>query len=64
MADHFYGVAIGAGLDPAAVQTGTSTTSAVIELRLADGAGLTRIEVVKALTTLANHFKESVSVTA
>jgi hypothetical protein len=43
MADHFYGVNVGHGLEPggvagaAGVLTGTSTTSAKVELRVEDG---------------------------
>jgi hypothetical protein len=37
MTAHYYGVAIGAGVDPNNVATGTSTTSKSIELVVTDG---------------------------
>lgn len=50
MADHFIGVNIGAGFDPAGVSTGTSTTSKKVELRINDGvSGNNKMEVLKAL---------------
>ena len=56
MADHFYGANLGHGADPggsgaaAGVLTGTSTTSAKIELRIEDGvSGITNNKVAVAL---------------
>lgn len=64
MADHFYSVNKGHGLDPSSVTVGTSTSGQSIELRLHDGDGLTRMDVLKAIEALKAHFGESVSVTA
>jgi hypothetical protein len=53
MADHFYGVNIGAGADPAGVSTGTSTTSKKVELRIEDGvSGNSKVEVLKAIDAI------------
>lgn len=50
MADHFIGVDIGGGFDPAGLSTGTSTTSKKIELRINDAvSGNSKMEVLKAL---------------
>ncbi len=65
MADHFYGISKGAGVDPkggvggVGVTADTATTSLAIELRLADGAGLTRYEVLNAIEQLKNYFNDS-----
>lgn len=54
MADHFYGVNIGAGFDPSGVSTGTSTTSKKVEVRIEDGVtGNNKTEVLKALEAIA-----------
>lgn len=63
MADHFYSVNKGHGLDPSAVTTGAATSGQSIELRLHDGDGLNRIEVLKALGTLIAYFQENAQVT-
>jgi hypothetical protein len=63
MSDHFYGVNKGHGFDPFVVSTGTSTTGKSIELRLHDGDGLIRMEVLKALKTLEAYFEKSGAVT-
>ena len=57
MADHYYGVDIGHGTDPAAVTTGTSSTATLdIELRILDGVtGMNKKEVIKALDTIKLH---------
>lgn len=53
MADHFYGVNMGAGLDRGNVSTGTSTTSKKVELRIEDGVtGNNKLEVLKAIDAL------------
>lgn len=50
MANHYYGVDVGAQFASDAVSTGTSTTSKKVELRIEDGvSGMTKIEVLKAL---------------
>ena len=65
MADHFYGIKKGAGVDPkggvggVGVTTGVATTALAIELRLADGATLTRYEVLNAIELLKNYFNNS-----
>jgi hypothetical protein len=46
MADHFYGINVGGGLDPVGVTIGTSTAGSDIELRLRDGiAGMDKVKV-------------------
>jgi hypothetical protein len=53
MADTFYGVDIGAGLDPANVTVSSSTTSKKIELVIEDGVtGMNKMEVLKALEAI------------
>lgn len=53
MADHFYGVNMGAGADEAGVSTGTSTTSKKVELRVEDGvSGNNKTEVLKAIEAI------------
>lgn len=54
MANHYYGVDIGAGFDPAGVSTGTSTTSKKVEVVILDGvSGNNKTEVLKALEAIA-----------
>lgn len=48
MADRFYGIAVGGKL-PADVTEDASTTSAAIELRVADSAYTNKIDVLMAL---------------
>ena len=58
MADHFYAVEKGRGLDPSKVTTGTSSAaSQAIELRTLDGAGLTRMDVLMALKQFEAYFQ-------
>lgn len=53
MADHFYGVDMGAGIDPNNVSTDTSTTSKKVELRVEDGVtGNNKLQVLKALDAI------------
>jgi hypothetical protein len=53
MANHYYGVNIGAGLDGSGVSTGTSTTSKTVELVILDGVtGTNKMEVLKALEAI------------
>lgn len=55
MADHFYGVNIGAGADVNNVATGTSTTSRKIELRVEDGvSGMSKVELLKGIEAIRN----------
>jgi len=57
MADHFYGVALGAK-SPADVTFGTSTGSTVIELRVTDATtGLTgnKTELLKAVEAIEQY---------
>ncbi len=59
MADHFYGINIGAGADPSGVSTGTSTTSKKIELRIEDAvSGMNKIEVLRALEAIKAKIME------
>lgn len=61
MADRFYGVNKGSGVDPAggvagqALATGTSTTGKNIELRVVEGAGITKQDLLNALELLKNY---------
>lgn len=60
MANHYYGVSIGAGADASGVSTGTSTTSKKIELRIEDGVtGMNKMEVLKALEALAEYISKN-----
>lgn len=63
MADHFYSVNKGAGLDPSAVTVGAASSGQSIEVRLHDGDGLTRMDVLKALETIEARFMENEPVT-
>jgi hypothetical protein len=59
MADHFYGVDMGAGLSPDNVSTGTSTTSKKVELRIEDGvSGNNKLEVLKAIEAIRSRIVE------
>jgi hypothetical protein len=53
MADHFYGVNMGAGISVANVSTDTSTTSKKVELRIEDGVtGNNKKQVVLAIQAI------------
>jgi hypothetical protein len=53
MADHYYGVDIGATFGSGGVSTGTSTTSKNVEIRIRDGVtGMNKTEVLKAIEKL------------
>lgn len=53
MADHFYGVNMGAGIEDSNVSTGTSTTSKKVELRIEDGvSGNSKLEILKAIEAI------------
>lgn len=53
MADHFYGVNMGAGIDASNVSTGTSTTSKKVELRIEDGvSGNNKLLVLEAIEAI------------
>lgn len=61
MADHFYGVSLGAKA-PADVTFGTSTGSTVIELRVTDATtGLTgnKTELLKALEAIKQYIVQA-----
>lgn len=61
MADHFYGVSLGAK-GPADVTFGTSTGSTVIELRVTDATtGLigNKTELLKALMAIEDYIKNA-----
>lgn len=51
MADHFYGLNIGGGM-PTDVTVGTVTSGQNIELRIHDGASVSKTDVYKALEAL------------
>jgi len=59
MADTFYGISVGHGLDPAAVTVAASTTSLPIELRVLDGAGLSKSALLLALDTIKARVVEN-----
>ena len=65
MADHFYGVSIGVGADPdtaaggTGVTFGTSTASTAIELRVTDGAGVTKVDLLKALEVIEYYVAQA-----
>lgn len=53
MADHFYGVAVGAGIAPSAVTIGTVTAGSNVELRVTDGlATMSKTDLLKALDAI------------
>ncbi len=53
MADHYYGVDVGPGMDPGAVTFGTSTGSTKVELRVTDATtGMTKTELLKSIDTI------------
>jgi hypothetical protein len=66
VADHYYGLNIGHGLNPVqAIRTGTSSTATDdIELRTLDGEGLTRMDVIKALRCYLAYFEQNNAPTA
>lgn len=58
MADHFYGVDLGAEFGAGGVSTGTSTTSKKIELRIEDSVtGNDKTEVLKAIEKIKAHIQ-------
>jgi hypothetical protein len=65
MADHFYGVSIGVGVDPnsaaggTGVTFGTSTAGTAIELRVTDGAGVSKMDLLKALEVIEYYVAQS-----
>lgn len=55
MANHYYGVNLGAGFDPANVSTGTSTTSKSVELVIVDattGIAGDKMQVLRAIDAI------------
>jgi|GEM_PF-3352351 len=54
MADWFYGVNRGQGVRPQDVTVGTSTGATDVELRVAQGASLTKKDVTNILKTIEN----------
>lgn len=58
MADHFYGVDRG-GQAPGDVTVAAATTSKAIELRVTDGTGITKTELIKALEVIENKIAVS-----
>ncbi len=59
MADHFYSVLKGDPFDPNTVTVGTSTSSEAIELRVVDGASISKLDVLKALESLEAYFSKN-----
>lgn len=58
MADHFYSVAYG-DQAPHEVTVGTSTSGEAIELRVLDGTGISKKDLLKALETIGNKIAVS-----
>lgn len=54
MADHYYGVSLGA-MNDGDVTVDTSTTSSIIELRIEDGNSLTKLDVQNALSAIEQY---------
>ena len=52
MADTFYSVIKGDGLEPANVTVGASTSGEAIELRVLNGAGITKTDLRMALEAI------------
>ena len=52
MADHFYSVVKGDGLEPANVTFGTVTSGEAMELRVLDGAGISKTDLLMAMEAL------------
>lgn len=52
MADTFYSLTNGEGFDPNGVTVGASTSGEAIELRVVDGAGITKKNLLNALDTI------------
>lgn len=63
MADHFYSVNRGRVADPSAVVTGAASSGQSIELRLHDGDGLLKTDVILALRMLEGYFTKAGAVT-
>ena len=64
MADHFYAINKGQGLDPSVIVTGAASSAAShIELRTLDGSGLTRMDVINGLQTLLQYMHENAQIT-
>jgi hypothetical protein len=59
MADHFYSCGVGDPFDPNTVTVGTSTSGEAIELRVHDGASITKLQVFKVLETLDAYFSKN-----
>lgn len=60
MADHFIGINRGvAGATPADFTVGTSTGSTDIEVRIADAAGWSKIEIDIALERIRDHLLDA-----
>lgn len=57
MADHYYSFSDSAsqGAVVGAVSKGTSTASTKIELRVTDGAGITKLQLLSALEAIENY---------
>ena len=61
MADTFYGVALGAGLDSSAVTVGSSTASSNVELRHTDGlSNMSKTDLLKAVDAIRAAIVERV----
>jgi hypothetical protein len=59
MADHFYSVVKGDGLSPGNVTFGTSTSAEAIELRVVDGAGISKTDLMIALKAIQNYIVQA-----
>ena len=56
MSDTFYSVVLG-DQAPNEVTVGTSTSSEAIELRVLDGTGITKVQLLKGLEAIENYIK-------
>lgn len=59
MADHFYGTNLGGGTDASGISTGTSTTSKTVEVRIHDGDGISKTDVLIALEKIAEYITKN-----
>jgi hypothetical protein len=60
MADHFYGINVGGGLDPSAVVFGTATAGSDIELRVHDGVtGMDKMKIDAAMWSIISFIERA-----
>jgi hypothetical protein len=60
MADHFYGINVGGGLDPSAVTFGAASAGSDIELRVRDGvAGMDKMKIDSATWAIISFIERA-----